>query len=158
VNSNITISSNHATGTTVNTSLTAQVILNGTPNLVLQPNCYILNSEFQTKQIVISNTGNAPLYIENITSNDACIKSSWEDIKTKWIIGSDGTSVQVRDPYVIPVGASSSFSVQLQCPLNSNNNWDTVTDLRINQYNYQTGVTSFAGNIYIRRYQSQCPN
>lgn len=156
INSNATINSNQISGDS-SINITAEVVENGEPNLVLPQECFLFTYEFQTIYVTIQNTGTAPLYIYNITSDDACVGSSWEQSLKKWVTYAGGQTEQVYDPdaSIIAAGSSRSFSVQLQCHIDSV--WDTVSDLHINTYDPQTGSTGNGGYIYFRRYQSQCP-
>ena len=166
INSHATVTSNQLNGTTEYGNIQAQVITNGAPELtIVGSDCKTIDWDFGSAYFTIQNTGTAPLYIYNITSDDDCVLSSWEDKLLKWVVDENGTSIQVYDTQAsaIQPGEQRTFSAHLQCPLNTNNNWDGVSELKINVYNINTGNinTGFEepayGNTYVRRYSSQCP-
>lgn len=82
--------------------------------LVLPKTCIAVTNEFQTVQIPIQNTGNSPLKVTSIMSDDICFKIP-ESVLGK----------------TIEPGATYSLSLTLGCPLNSQNNWDRNTRITI---------------------------
>lgn len=173
IDSELIISSNQLHGTTEYVPIKASVISDGVPNLIIsdsngvEKDCYLFDYSYQTKTLYLDNTkGTAPVYILNITAtgegNDVCVISSWEDAKMKLKTDSTGTTSSVWDyeNSMIPAGSKISFTVFLKCPIGGReNNWDLVSDMRVNYSEYPTEgfFISKSKPFYLRYRTSQCP-
>ncbi len=158
VNINVSAAFQTNYGGSYSVNLTAKTDESAKPELVITGDCYALNTpqncflltqSFSSKIIAIRNTGTAPLYIYNVTSDDSCVVSEWQN--PQYVNG------RLVPRKILP-GQCSSFTVSLNCSLTygNGNNWDTVTDLIVRTYNPQTNTTAFGKRIYLRKYPSQC--
>ncbi|NER16784.1 hypothetical protein [Spongiivirga citrea] len=120
-----------------------------TRDLTINPDCYIIDIEFGYVEVALVNSGNSPLYVANIVSDDNCITNEWQQLVL--------TPEYEIVPYVIPANSTKLVKVQLECPLNTNANWDARSQLTVR---YSENYSDFSKylSFQVVRYETYCPD